>query len=63
VGRHAGLGGWVYRSIALEADRVVVIDFSPDGVALADPTPQRLPLSQGYGRLSADLCNVYPCDC
>jgi len=63
VGRHAGLGGWVYRSIALEADRVVVIDFSPDGAALADPTPRPLPLSQGYGRLSADLCNVPPCDC
>lgn len=51
AGRHAGYGAWIYRIVALEDDRVIVLDFSPAGLSVTDPTPLSLPLSQGYGRL------------
>lgn len=51
AGRHAGYGSWVYRIIALKADRLVVLDFSPEGLAVTDPAPLILPYSPGYGRL------------
>jgi len=50
IGRHAGYGELVYRIITLEKGRIVVKDFSENGLELADPTPMNLPFSQAYGR-------------
>lgn len=63
IGRHAGFGGWIYRCIELQDDRVVIFDFSPDGLVVTDPSPRPLAFSQGYGRLSAKVWNVSRCDC
>lgn len=63
IGRHAGYGGWIYRCIELQDDRVVIFDFSPDGVTVTDPAPRPLAFSPGYGRLSAEVWNVSRCDC
>jgi hypothetical protein len=63
IGRHAGYGGWIYRCIELQDDRIVIFDFSPDGLAVTDPAPRPLAFSPGYGRLSADIWNVSQCDC
>lgn len=52
VGRHAGYGAWVYRIITLESDGVTICDFSEGGLPLANPTPEFLPFSHGYGRVS-----------
>jgi hypothetical protein len=62
IGRHAGYGGWIYRCIELQDDRVVILDFSPDGLPVTDPAPRPLAFSSGYGRLSADVFNVLRCD-
>lgn len=51
IGRHAGYGEWIYRSIALEQDRITVLDFCPLGIPVTDPSPAPLPFSQGYGQL------------
>lgn len=53
AGRHIGYGSWVYRLLVLEEDRVVVLDFSPGGLPVGDPTPRPVQFSTGYGRLSA----------
>lgn len=53
VGRHRGYGDWIYRSITLERDRVVVSDFSPADLAVTDPMPTNLAFSPSYGRLAA----------
>lgn len=53
IGRHAGYGGWIYRSVALDNDRIVILDFSPCGLFVTDPTPKPLAFSQAYGRLTA----------
>lgn len=58
VGRHAGYGGWIYRSISLEHDRVVVLDFSPDDLCVTDPTPEPLAFSAAYGRLCPESRNI-----
>ncbi|MDP1526052.1 MAG: heparinase II/III family protein [Rhodocyclaceae bacterium] len=50
IGRHAGYGAWVYRIVALENERIVVYDFSEGNLSIADPTPDPLPFSPGYGR-------------
>jgi hypothetical protein len=50
VGRHAGYGGWVYRMVALERQRVVINDFSESGLHMSNPSPARLRYSQAYGR-------------
>jgi hypothetical protein len=50
IGRHKGYGEWVYRIIALEKGKIVVKDFSENGLEIADPTPMNLPYSQAYGR-------------
>ena len=52
VGRHVGYGDWIYRTIALENDRIVVQDFSPSGLVVTDPTPKIMAFSHAYGRLS-----------
>jgi hypothetical protein len=52
IGRHAGYGSQVYRIIALEDTRIVVHDFAEGGLKLADPTPEALPYSPGYGRIA-----------
>jgi hypothetical protein len=62
IGRHAGYGGWIYRCIELQDDRLVIIDFSPDGLAVTDPTPRPLAFSPGYGRLSTEIWNISRCD-
>jgi hypothetical protein len=54
VGRHAGYGSWVWRSIGLECDRIVVRDFADGELPMADPTPDCLPFSPGYGRVSPE---------
>jgi hypothetical protein len=63
IGRHAGYGGWIYRCIELQDDRVMIFDFSPDGLAVTDPAPRPLAFSPGYGRLSTEVWNVSRCDC
>ena len=63
IGRHAGYGGWIYRCVELQGDRVVTLDFSPDGLAVTDPAPRPLAFSPGYGRLSSEVWNVSRCDC
>lgn len=62
VGRHAGYGGWIYRCIELQDDRIVILDFSPDGLAVTNPAPEPIAFSSGYGRLSAKHWNVSRCD-
>jgi hypothetical protein len=51
VGRHAGYGAWVYRIVALENERVLIMDFSENGLQIADPAPAPLPYSHAYGQL------------
>jgi len=55
VGRHAGYGSWIYRMISFGDGRIVVRDFSPQGLSVTDPTPETMPLSQGYGRLLQEM--------
>lgn len=55
VGRHAGYGSWIYRMISFSDGRIVVRDFSPQGLRVTDPTPETMPLSQGYGRLLQEM--------
>jgi len=62
IGRHAGYGSWFYRCIELQEDRIVIFDFSPDGLVVTDPSPRPLAFSSGYGRVSAKVWNVSPCD-
>jgi len=50
VGRHQGYGFDIYRLIRFDNDCIEVIDFSPDGHAVGDPTPGPIAFSQGYGR-------------
>lgn len=50
AGRHFGYGDAIYRLVAIEADRVVVHDFTESGTDLEDPTPEKLPFSPGYGK-------------
>jgi hypothetical protein len=50
IGRHNGYGEWVYRLIKLEPDRVTVCDFADGALSIADPTPEPLAFSPGYGR-------------
>lgn len=49
VGRHQGYGFDIYRLIQLLDDRVIVIDFSPDGHEVTDPAPATLDFSPSYG--------------
>lgn len=51
LGRHRGYGFDIYRMIRVNDDGVSVVDFSPDGHEVADPTPNTLSFSPGYGRL------------
>lgn len=50
AGRHFGYGEAVYRLVAIESDRVMVLDFTESGAVLEDPTPEKLPFSPGYGK-------------
>ena len=50
AGRHFGYGDAIYRLVAIEADRVVVHDFTESGADLEDSTPEKLPFSPGYGK-------------
>lgn len=59
-GRHAGYGPYVYRLITLADDAVIVEDFAEGGLVLADPAPDPLPFSPGYGQL---LDPSVRCDC
>lgn len=53
IGRHAGYGSWAYRIIAVEDARIVVHDFAEGALTLADPTPEPIAYSCGYGRAAA----------
>jgi hypothetical protein len=35
--------------------RIVVRDFSPQGIKVTDPTPETMPFSQGYGRILQEM--------
>lgn len=50
VGCHYGYGTPVYRIVAFENKRIVLKDFSENGLKIVDPTPIPLPYSQAYGR-------------
>ena len=54
VGRHYGYGEAIYRIIELQQERVRICDFAEGGLSVSDPTPARLPFSQGYGRITAE---------
>lgn len=49
IGSHMGYGSPVYRIIELFRNGVAVHDFSEYGLLIEDPTPVRVPFSQGYG--------------
>ncbi len=51
VGRHRGYGFDVYRRVEVEDDRIIVIDFSPDGHTISDPTADPIDFSPGYGQI------------
>jgi hypothetical protein len=53
IGRHSGYGLGVYRIISLEDTRIVIHDFADGNLTIADPTPDSLPYSYGYGRVTA----------
>ncbi len=55
IGRHAGYGEWIYRIVSLEVDRIVVLDFSPNGLPVTDPAPNNLAFSPAYGRIASKM--------